>query len=87
MIKTKSLQRRAIRAVRTIPGFFGTEPILFDLKILNFEDQYKLQLSSLMWDYDHGTIRVELLEVIYITLKLTPQNTVSSRLSINEYIY
>ena len=52
----KSLQRRAIRAVRTIPGFFDTEPIFFDLKILNFEDQYKLQLSSLMWDYDHGTI-------------------------------
>ena len=53
--KIKSLQRRAIKAVRTIPGFFDTEPILFDLKFLNFEDQYKLQLSTLMWDYDHGT--------------------------------
>ena len=29
---------------------------LFYLKILNFKDQYKIQLSSLMWDYDHGTI-------------------------------
>ena len=54
--KIKSLQRRAIWAVGTIPGFFDTEPIFFDSKILNFEDQYKLQLSSLMWDYDHGTI-------------------------------
>ena len=53
--KIKSLQRRAIRDVRTIPGFFDTEPFFY-LKILNFEDQYKLQLSSLMWDYDHGTI-------------------------------
>ena len=31
--------------------------------------------------------RVELLEVIYITLKLTPQNTVSTRSSIKEYIF
>ena len=54
--KIKSLQRRAVRAVHTIPGFFDTEPIFFYLKILNFEDQYKLQLSSLMWDYDHGTL-------------------------------
>ena len=54
--KIKPLQRRAIRTVRTIPGIFDTEPIFFYLKILNFEDQYKLQLSSLMWDYDHGTI-------------------------------
>ena len=52
--KFKSLQRRVIWAVRTIPGFFDTDPIFFDLKILNFEDQYKLQLSSLIWD--HGTI-------------------------------
>ena len=31
--------------------------------------------------------RVELLKVIYITLKLTPQNTVSARLGIKEYIF
>ena len=66
VVKIKLLQRRAIRAVRTIPGFFDTEPIFFDLKILNFENQYKLQLSSLMWDYDHIMVQFLLLLIFYL---------------------
>jgi hypothetical protein len=31
---------------------------------VNFEDQYKLQLSSLMWDYDNNTIPSSL-EVLF----------------------
>ena len=54
--KIKSLQRRAIRAITPAPHVLDIEHVLSDLKILNFEDQYKLQLSSLMWDYDHDII-------------------------------
>ena len=52
--RIKLLQKRAIRAISNSTDDF--EKLLHDLKILNFDDQLKVQLSSLMWDYDHGII-------------------------------
>ena len=52
--RIKSLQKRAIRAISNQTD--NIEKLLYDLKVLNFDDQLKVQLSSLMWDYDHDVI-------------------------------
>ncbi len=60
--KIKSLQKRALKAI-----FFANNDneidisrIHFDLKILNIEHQLQVQLSSLMWDYDHDILPLSL---------------------------
>ena len=85
--KINLLQRRA---VHDISG--QTEDInklLYDLKILKIDDQLKVQLSSLMWDYDHDTLPLSLtdlfkranlvpeglLKEVSIMLKLRLRNT------------
>ena len=58
--KVKSLQKRALRALRCIDflndGQDDINHIHHNLKILNVDHQLQVQLSSLMWDYDHNTI-------------------------------
>ena len=56
MDKIKTLQKRAIYAIADKTDDFKLNSLLFKLKILSIDDLYKLQLSSLMWDYDHGII-------------------------------
>ena len=41
----------------------NTDQIFFDQKILNIDDQKKVQMSSLMWDYDHNTLPSSLKEL------------------------
>ena len=45
------LQKRALRAISDKTEDF--DKLLYDLKILSIDDQLRVQLSSLMWDYDH----------------------------------
>ena len=52
--RIKSLQKRTICAISNETD--DIEKILHGLKILNCDDQLKVQLSSLMWDYDHDQI-------------------------------
>ena len=56
MDKIKSLQKRAIYAIAEKTDDFTLNRLLSKLRILSVDDLYKLQLSSLMWDYDHGII-------------------------------
>ena len=44
-----------------MPGYNGDfNHILSDLKILDLDHQLQVQLSSLMWDYDHDTLPTSL---------------------------
>ena len=55
--KIRSLQKRALRAITFTPNDnnnIDINHIYFDLKILNIDHQLQVQLSSLMWDYDHN---------------------------------
>ena len=52
--KIKSLQKRAIHAISEQPD--NTDHIFFEQNILNIDDQLKVQMSSLMWEYDHNTL-------------------------------
>ena len=54
--KIKNLQKRAIYAISERLEDTSINRLLFDLNILNIDDLFKLQLSSLMWDYDHDRI-------------------------------
>ena len=52
--KIKLLQKKVIRAITFSDFDAPTKPLMKELKILSFEDLYKAQIASLMWDYDHG---------------------------------
>ena len=55
--KVKSLQKRALRSIDLInDDQDDINHIHLNLKILNVDHQLQVQLSSLMWDYDHNTI-------------------------------
>ena len=58
--KIKLLQNRAIQAISTSLGIDEHNRLYFDLKILKFDEQLQLQLSSLMWDYDHNVLPTSL---------------------------
>ena len=47
------LQKRVLRAISDKTD--DIVKLLYDLKILSIEDQLRVQLSSLMWDYAHET--------------------------------
>ena len=51
--KIKNLRKRAIYAISDRSEDTSINHLLSNLKILNIDDLFKLQLSSLMWDYDH----------------------------------
>jgi hypothetical protein len=55
--KIRSLQKRAIKAINSsLNEDIDTDRIFYDLKILTLDHQLEIQLSSLMWDYDHNTL-------------------------------
>ena len=56
--KIKSLQRRALKSIvfKNNENDIDVNMIHSDLKILNIDHQHQVQLSSLMWDYDHDTL-------------------------------
>ena len=56
--KIRTLQNRTLKAIAFTNNDINTNTnhIYFDLKILNIDHQLQVQLSSLMWDYDHNTL-------------------------------
>ena len=59
--KIRSLQRRALKSiVFANENNANSSRIHFDLKILNIDHQLQVQLSSLMWDYDHNILPTSL---------------------------
>ena len=60
--KIRTLQNRALKAIAFTNNDINTNTnhIYFDLKILNIDHQLQVQLSSLMWDYDHNTLPLSL---------------------------
>ena len=56
--KIKVLQKRALKAIvfANNNNNIDVNRIHFDLKILNIDHQLQVQLSSLMWDYDHDIL-------------------------------
>ena len=60
--KIKVLQRRALKAIAFShkDNHINTSDIHHNLKILNIDHQIQVQLSSLMWDYDHNTLPASL---------------------------
>ena len=50
------LQKKIVRAISFSKYSAPTKPIFKDLNILRFDDIFKTQIASLMWDYDHGTL-------------------------------
>ena len=60
--KIRSLQKRALKSIVFANSDNNTNinSIYFDLKVLNVDHQLQVQLSSLMWDYDHNTLPLSL---------------------------
>ena len=56
--KIALIQKRAIRIISSAPFNAHTAPLFSELRILDFENVLKLQLSLLMWDYDHGNLPI-----------------------------
>ena len=57
MSKIKSLQKRALRCIEFSDDTNDNiNKIHFNLKVLTVDHQLHVQLSSLMWDYDHDTL-------------------------------
>ena len=50
------IQKRAIRIISKAPFNAHTKPLFKNLGILNFSKTLKLQLSMLMWQYEHGEL-------------------------------
>lgn len=50
------LQKRAVRVISKADFLAHTNPIFKNLQILKCSDQYLLNLSGMMWDYDHRTL-------------------------------
>ena len=59
--KIKSLQKRALKSIVSAHNDnININSIHHDLKILNVDHQLQVQLSSLMWDYDHDSLPISL---------------------------
>ena len=54
--KIALIQKRAIRILSKAPHNAHTQPLFSKLGILNFDKTFELQLSILMWQYDHGKL-------------------------------
>ena len=50
------IQKRALRIICNATHNAHTAPLFIEQKILNFKNVLNLQLSLLMWDYDHGNL-------------------------------
>ena len=56
----RSLQKRALKAIVSSHKENNIDIIHYNLQILNINHRLQLQLSSLMWDYDHDTLPLSL---------------------------
>ena len=54
--KLKLIQKKIVRAISFANFDAPTKPLMKELKILSIDDLYKMQIASLMWDYDHGSL-------------------------------
>jgi len=54
--KIKLIQKKIVRAISFADFDASTKPLMKELKILSLDDLYKMQIASLMWDYDHGSL-------------------------------
>ena len=54
--KIKILQKKIVRAISFADFTAPSKPLMKELKILAFEDLYKTQIASFMWDFDHGCL-------------------------------
>ena len=54
------IQKKIVRAITSSIFTASSSPLFKELKILKFDDLFKTQVASLMWDYDHGTLPVSL---------------------------
>ena len=70
--KIKLLQKKVIRAITFSDFDAPTKPLMKELKILSFEDLYKTQIASLMWDYDHGFLPHSLNSLFLDAHQFTP---------------
>ena len=61
--KLKILQKKFVRAITFADFNAHSKPIFKNLGILKFDDLYKSQLASLMWEYDHNTLPDSLSEL------------------------
>ena len=50
------LQNKFVCAISFARFHDPSKPLFKELNILSFDDLYKCQLASLMWDYDHGNL-------------------------------
>jgi hypothetical protein len=50
------IQKKIVRAITSSNFSAPSSPLFKELKILKFEDIFKTQLASLMWDFDHGNL-------------------------------
>ena len=50
------IQKKIVRAISFSKFSAPSKPLFKDLNILRFEDIFKSQMASLMWDYDHGNL-------------------------------
>ena len=53
-------QKKIVRAISFAKFSAPSKPLFKELNILRFDDLYKSQIASLMWDYDHGTLPEDL---------------------------
>ena len=81
--KIKSLQKRALKSIVSAHNDnININSIHHDIKILNVDHQLQVQLSSLMWDYDHDSLPISLkcilkrLTFCIITVHELPQKVI-----------
>ena len=50
------IQKKIVRAITNSTFIANSSPLFKELNILKFEDIFKTQVASLMWDFDHGNL-------------------------------
>ena len=80
------IQKRAIRLISKAPFNAHTAPLFKNLGILNFYNTLKLQLSMLMWQYDHGELPAcfnDYFTKVYSIHTYNTRSSSSKKLSVN----
>ena len=61
--KLNLIQKKVVRAITFADFDAHSKPLLKDLGILTINDIFRHQTSSIMWDYDHGSLPNSLCEL------------------------
>ena len=69
------IQKRAIRIVSNASFTAHTRPLFSELKILSFDKVLNLQLSILMWEFDHGNLPVIFNDYFQLAKNIHNHNT------------